>query len=201
MQAMAKITTSVAERQRQAERRCSTNGSTTSATAAISRGHGRLRHRRLTRTAGCVRRTGRAGGTAAPAASADRSTPRAAGGIDDSMVTPAHDADQQRRRRPRPRTSRARRSPPRRRPAVRISCAHRRMDGGDRRQQHAGETREPDAERRDRRHVGLRARCRARRPCRGSARRRAPRGRTAVRRAAARSRRRQRARRRASSAR
>ena len=57
--------------------------------------------------------------------------------------------------------------------------AHRRMDAGDRREQHAGEPGEPDAERRDRRHVGLRARCRARRPCRGSARRRAPRGRTA----------------------
>ena len=33
--------------------------------------------------------------------------------------------------------------------------AHRRMHAGDRREQHAGEAGEADAERRDRRHVGL----------------------------------------------
>ena len=56
--------------------------------------------------------------------------------------------------------------------------AHRRMHGIDRRQQHAGEAGQADAEAGDRRSCRAAARCRARRPCRGSARRRARRGRT-----------------------
>ena len=70
------------------------------------------------------------------------------------MVSAAHDADQQRGRD---------HAPERAEPADHHHhegggedfCAHRRMDGDDRREQHAGKSRKADAERRDRHHVGL----------------------------------------------